>query len=82
KIDVTDEACEDYSQEVLGFSDITASGSPTPSDGPIISPTSPALTTFGDSDFLLFEEADAFLGDNKLLVIISKALRDEENPLC
>nr|GEZ93979.1 reverse transcriptase domain-containing protein [Tanacetum cinerariifolium] len=30
KIDVTDEACEEYSQEVLGFSDVTASGSPTP----------------------------------------------------
>nr|GEW79938.1 reverse transcriptase domain-containing protein [Tanacetum cinerariifolium] len=62
KIDVTDEACEEYSQEVLGFSDVTASGSPTPSDDPIISTTSPMLTSFGDSDFLLFEEADAFLG--------------------
>nr|GEZ78941.1 reverse transcriptase domain-containing protein [Tanacetum cinerariifolium] len=32
KIDVTDEACEEYFQEVLGFSNVTASGSPTPSD--------------------------------------------------
>nr|GFA28393.1 reverse transcriptase domain-containing protein [Tanacetum cinerariifolium] len=62
KIDVTDEACKEYSQEVLGFSDVTASGSPTPSDDPIVSTTSPTLTPFGDSDFLLFEEADAFLG--------------------
>nr|GEV84313.1 reverse transcriptase domain-containing protein [Tanacetum cinerariifolium] len=62
KIDVTDEACEEYSQEALGFSDVTASGSPTPSDDPIISTTSPSLTPFGDSDFLLFEEVDAFLG--------------------
>nr|GEX12236.1 reverse transcriptase domain-containing protein [Tanacetum cinerariifolium] len=62
KIDVTDEACEEYLQEVLGFSDVTVSGSPTPSDDPIVSTTSPALTPFGDSDFLLFEEADAFLG--------------------
>nr|GFA01000.1 reverse transcriptase domain-containing protein [Tanacetum cinerariifolium] len=61
KIDVTDEACEEYSQEVLGFSDVTASGSSTPSDDPIVSTTSPTLTLFGDSDFLLFEEADAFL---------------------
>nr|GFC28188.1 reverse transcriptase domain-containing protein [Tanacetum cinerariifolium] len=61
KIDVTDEACEKYSQEVLGFSDVTASGSPTPSDDPIVSTTSPTLTPFGDSNFLLFEEADAFL---------------------
>nr|GFC69991.1 reverse transcriptase domain-containing protein [Tanacetum cinerariifolium] len=74
----TDEACEEYSQEVLGFSDVTASGSPTPFDDPIVSTTSHALTPFGDSDFLLFEEADAFLGDNKLPVIIAKALRDKE----
>nr|GEW10997.1 reverse transcriptase domain-containing protein [Tanacetum cinerariifolium] len=62
KIDVIDEAYEEYSQEVLDFSDVTASGSPTPSDDPIVSITSPTLTPFGDSDFLLFEEADAFLG--------------------
>nr|GEZ76689.1 reverse transcriptase domain-containing protein [Tanacetum cinerariifolium] len=62
KIDVADEACEEYSQEVLGFSDVTASGSPAPFDDPIVSTTSPTLTPFGDSDFLLFEEADAFLG--------------------
>nr|GEX44936.1 reverse transcriptase domain-containing protein [Tanacetum cinerariifolium] len=62
KIDVTYEACEEYSQEVLSFSDVTASGSPTPSDDPIVSTTSPKLTPFGDINFLLFEEADAFLG--------------------
>nr|GEY47542.1 reverse transcriptase domain-containing protein [Tanacetum cinerariifolium] len=60
KIDVTDMACEEYSQEVLGFSDVTTSGSPTPSVDPIVSTTSPTLTPFGDSDFLIFEEADAF----------------------
>nr|GFB22358.1 reverse transcriptase domain-containing protein [Tanacetum cinerariifolium] len=54
--------CEMYSQEVLGFSDVTASGNPTPYDDLIVSTTSPTLTLFGDSDFLLFEEADAFLG--------------------
>nr|GEW35230.1 reverse transcriptase domain-containing protein [Tanacetum cinerariifolium] len=59
KIDVI---CEEYSQEVLGFSDTTASGNPTPHDDPIVSTTSPTLTPFGDNDFLLFEEADAFLG--------------------
>nr|GEU73861.1 DNA-directed DNA polymerase [Tanacetum cinerariifolium] len=61
KIDVIDMACKEYSQEVLGFSDVTASGNPTPYDDPIVSTTSPTLTPFGDSDFLLFEEADAFL---------------------
>nr|GFA44344.1 hypothetical protein [Tanacetum cinerariifolium] len=57
RIDVIDMACEEYSQEVLGFFDVTASGNPTP----IVSTTSPTLTPFGDSDFLHFEEANAFL---------------------
>nr|GEU42850.1 DNA-directed DNA polymerase [Tanacetum cinerariifolium] len=61
KIDVIDLTCEEYSQEFLGFSDVTASGNPTPHDDLIVSTTSPTLTPFGDSDFLLFEEADAFL---------------------
>nr|GEU78355.1 reverse transcriptase domain-containing protein [Tanacetum cinerariifolium] len=55
-------ACEVYSQEVLGFSNVTTSGTPTPQNDLIISATSPTLTPFGDSDFLLFEEAGAFLG--------------------
>nr|GEV06102.1 reverse transcriptase domain-containing protein [Tanacetum cinerariifolium] len=62
KIDVIEMACKEYSQEVLGFSDVTVNGNPTPHDDPIISTTSATLTLFGDSDFLLFEEADAFLG--------------------
>nr|GEZ68718.1 hypothetical protein [Tanacetum cinerariifolium] len=59
KIDVI---CEEYSQEVLGFSDVTASVNLTPFDDPIVSTMSHTLTPFGDSDFLLFEEANAFLG--------------------
>nr|GEY58202.1 reverse transcriptase domain-containing protein [Tanacetum cinerariifolium] len=62
KIDVIEMAYEEYSQEVLGFSDVTTSGNPTPYDDQIVSTTSHTLTLFGDSDFLLFEEADAFLG--------------------
>nr|GFC70353.1 reverse transcriptase domain-containing protein [Tanacetum cinerariifolium] len=62
KIDVVESACEEYSQEVLSFSNVTDSGMSTPQNDPIVSVTSPTLTPFGDSDFLLFEEADAFLG--------------------
>nr|GEV64205.1 reverse transcriptase domain-containing protein [Tanacetum cinerariifolium] len=62
KIDVIESACEEYSQEVLGFSNVTVSGTPTPHNNLIVSATSPTLTPFGDSDFLLFEEDDAFLG--------------------
>ncbi|GKD29941.1 hypothetical protein Tco_1240719 [Tanacetum coccineum] len=50
----------EYSQEVLGFSNVIASVNPTPYYDPIVSTSSPTLTLFGDSDFLL-EEVDAFL---------------------
>ncbi|GJV40898.1 reverse transcriptase domain-containing protein [Tanacetum coccineum] len=62
RIDVIDMACEEYSQEVLGFTDIIASGNSTPYYDPIVATSSPTLTPFGDSDFLLLEEADSFLG--------------------
>nr|GFC17766.1 reverse transcriptase domain-containing protein [Tanacetum cinerariifolium] len=61
KIDVIESACEEYSQEVLGFLNVTESGTPTPHNDPIVSAIPPTLTPFRDSDFLLFEEADAFL---------------------
>nr|GEU55392.1 reverse transcriptase domain-containing protein [Tanacetum cinerariifolium] len=60
RIDVIDMACEEYSQQVLGFSDVITSGNSTPYYDPIVSTTSPTLTPFGESDFLL-EEVDAFL---------------------
>ncbi|GKB49606.1 reverse transcriptase domain-containing protein [Tanacetum coccineum] len=43
------------------FSDLISSGNPTPYNDSIFSTCSPTLTPFGDSDFLLLEEADAFL---------------------
>ncbi|GKE96497.1 hypothetical protein Tco_1581352, partial [Tanacetum coccineum] len=61
QIDVIDLACEEYSQEVLDFSDVVASSNPTPGYDPIVSNSSPTLTPFGDSDFLLSEEVNAFL---------------------
>ncbi|GJX93781.1 hypothetical protein Tco_0348367 [Tanacetum coccineum] len=60
RIDVIDMACEEYSQEVIDFYDVIASGNPTSYYDPIISTYSPTLTPFRDSDFLL-EEVDAFL---------------------
>nr|GEW73857.1 reverse transcriptase domain-containing protein [Tanacetum cinerariifolium] len=59
RIDVIDMACEEYSQEVLGFSDVIATGNPTPYYDPIVSTTSLTLTPFENSDFLL-EEVDSF----------------------
>nr|GEV51260.1 reverse transcriptase domain-containing protein [Tanacetum cinerariifolium] len=60
RIDIIHMACEEYSQEVLGFSDVIASGNCTPYYDPIVSATSLTLTPFENSDFLL-EEVDAFL---------------------
>nr|GFC38938.1 hypothetical protein [Tanacetum cinerariifolium] len=60
RIDIIDVACEEYSQEVLGFSDTISSGNPTPFYDPIVSITYPTLTPFENNDFLL-EDVDAFL---------------------
>ncbi|GKA71210.1 reverse transcriptase domain-containing protein [Tanacetum coccineum] len=61
KVDLIDATCEEYSQEVLGFSDSIAYNNPSPYYDPIVSTSSPTLTPFDESDFLLFEEADAFI---------------------
>nr|GEV61000.1 reverse transcriptase domain-containing protein [Tanacetum cinerariifolium] len=60
RINVIDMACEEYSQEVLGFSDVIVSRNPTSYYDPIVSTTSLTLTLFENSDSLL-EEVDAFL---------------------
>nr|GEW50802.1 reverse transcriptase domain-containing protein [Tanacetum cinerariifolium] len=60
QMDVIDMACEEYSQEVLNFSNVIANGNPTFYYDPIVSTSSLTLTPFGDCDFLL-KEVDAFL---------------------
>nr|GEZ98140.1 reverse transcriptase domain-containing protein [Tanacetum cinerariifolium] len=64
KVDLIDATCEEYSQEVLGFADIVSNEVSTPYFEPIVSNSSQNLTAFNESDFLLFEEADAFLAVN------------------
>nr|GEX43640.1 reverse transcriptase domain-containing protein [Tanacetum cinerariifolium] len=94
RIDVIYMACEEYSQEVLSFSDVIASGNPTPYYDLIVSTSSPTLTPFGDTKYdksSIDEPPEvelkdlpphleyAFLeGDDKFPVIISKDLSDEE----
>ncbi|GKE24245.1 hypothetical protein Tco_1435757 [Tanacetum coccineum] len=55
RIDVIDVTCEEYAQEVLGFSNSSKSVNPTPSLDPIITTSSPFLTPFeggiDDDDF-------------------------------
>ncbi|GJT52165.1 reverse transcriptase domain-containing protein [Tanacetum coccineum] len=59
RIEVIDVTCEEYAQEVLGFSDRSSSGNPTPMD-PIITSPSPSFTPFEGGDFIL-EEIETFL---------------------
>nr|GEY22727.1 reverse transcriptase domain-containing protein [Tanacetum cinerariifolium] len=61
KVDLIDATCEEYSQEVLGFSDVVSNEVSTPYFEPIVSNSSQNLTPFNESDFLLIEEADAFI---------------------
>nr|GEZ88085.1 reverse transcriptase domain-containing protein [Tanacetum cinerariifolium] len=63
KVDLIDAACEEYSQEVLGFSDVVSSGNPTPYYEPIVSYSSSTLTLFGESDFFL-EEIENYLSND------------------
>nr|GEU29767.1 reverse transcriptase domain-containing protein [Tanacetum cinerariifolium] len=55
QIDVIDVACEEYVQEVLGFSNNSKSGNPTPTSNPIIALSSSSLTPFEGGDFILEE---------------------------
>nr|GEU73130.1 reverse transcriptase domain-containing protein [Tanacetum cinerariifolium] len=95
RIDVIDMACEEYSQEVLGFFDTISSGNPTPYYDSIVSATSSTLTPFGNNDFL-FEEVDAFLAiedkpilsefhqsylDSKGDIILLEAFLNDDPPL-
>ncbi|GJS16323.1 reverse transcriptase domain-containing protein [Tanacetum coccineum] len=58
QVNIIDVACEEYAQEVLGFSDSSSSGNPTPSD-PIVASSSPSFTPFEGGDFIL-EEIEIF----------------------
>ncbi|GJS36657.1 retrovirus-related pol polyprotein from transposon TNT 1-94 [Tanacetum coccineum] len=96
RIDVIDAACEEYAQEVLGFSDSSTSGNPTPSLDPILSTSSPSLTPFEEGDFIL-EEIEACLTNDSIpsgiddedfdpegdLLLLEKLLNDDpSSPLC
>nr|GFB06150.1 hypothetical protein [Tanacetum cinerariifolium] len=61
KVDLIDATCEEYSQEVLGFTDDVSNEVSSPIYEPIVSNSSQNLTPFNESDFLLLEEADAFI---------------------
>ncbi|GJU35794.1 reverse transcriptase domain-containing protein, partial [Tanacetum coccineum] len=65
------------------FSDLFAYGNPSPGYDPIVSNSSPILTPFDESDFLLFEEADAFIAidDEPISTEINATYYDPEGDI-
>ncbi|GKA79152.1 hypothetical protein Tco_0785748 [Tanacetum coccineum] len=80
RIDIIDVACEEYAQEVLGFSNNSTGGNPTPTSEPIISDSSLSLTPFKGSDLIL-EEIEAYLKDDSISLEIDHADFDLEGDL-
>nr|GFA02329.1 hypothetical protein [Tanacetum cinerariifolium] len=68
KVDLIDVTCKEYSQAVLGFTDDVSTKVSSLIFEPIVSSSSQNLTPFSESDFLLLEEADAFIAiDDELI---------------
>ncbi|GKD23295.1 reverse transcriptase domain-containing protein [Tanacetum coccineum] len=65
RIDVIDVSCEEYAQEVIGFTDSSTSVNPTLSLDPIISISFPSITPFKGGDFIL-EEIEACLTNDSI----------------
>nr|GFA88194.1 hypothetical protein [Tanacetum cinerariifolium] len=61
KVDLIDTTYEEFSQAVLGFTDDVSTEVSSPIYEPIVSSSLQNLTPFDASDFLLLEEADAFI---------------------
>nr|GFA23726.1 DNA-directed DNA polymerase [Tanacetum cinerariifolium] len=61
KVDLIDVTCEEFSQAVLGFTDDVSTDVSSSIYEPIVSSSLQNLTPFDVSDFLLLEEADAFI---------------------
>ncbi|GKG25410.1 hypothetical protein Tco_0398556, partial [Tanacetum coccineum] len=83
KVDLIDVTCEIYSQEVLRFSNSVAYNNPSPYYDPIVSTSSPTLTPFNESDFILFEEADAFIAidDEPVSPVLNATYFDPEGDI-
>ncbi|GKB02733.1 reverse transcriptase domain-containing protein [Tanacetum coccineum] len=80
RIDVIDVSCEEYAQEVLGFSDNSTSVNPTPSLDNILSTSFSSLTPFEGGDFIL-EEIKACLTNDSIPPGIDDADFDPEGDL-
>nr|GEU62533.1 reverse transcriptase domain-containing protein [Tanacetum cinerariifolium] len=81
RIDIIDVAREEYAQEILGFSNNYSSDNPTSTYEPILSESSPSLTPFEGSDFIL-EDIEAYLKDESISSKIDHADCDMERDIC
>ncbi|GJW01958.1 reverse transcriptase domain-containing protein [Tanacetum coccineum] len=81
RIDVIDVACEEYSQEVLGFSNNSSGGNPATTFEPIFSDSFLSITPFEESDFIL-EEIEDFLKDDLISPEIDHADCDPDGDIC
>nr|GEY48244.1 reverse transcriptase domain-containing protein [Tanacetum cinerariifolium] len=81
RIDIIDVAREEYAQEILGFSKKILGGNPTLTSEPILSDSSPSLTPFEGSDFIL-EEIEAYLKDEYISPEIDHVDCDLEGDIC
>nr|GFB59088.1 reverse transcriptase domain-containing protein [Tanacetum cinerariifolium] len=80
QIDIIDVAREEYAQEILVFSNNSSGGNPTLTFEPILFDSSPSLTPFEGSDFIL-EEIDAYLKDESVSPKIDHADCDPEGDI-
>nr|GFB92199.1 hypothetical protein [Tanacetum cinerariifolium] len=65
RIDIIDVARDECAQEILGFSSNFSGDCPTSTFEPILSESSPSITPFEGSDFIL-EEIEAYLKDDSV----------------
>nr|GEW87329.1 DNA-directed DNA polymerase [Tanacetum cinerariifolium] len=65
QINIIDVAREEYAHEILGFSNNSSCGNPISISKPILSDSSPSLTPFEGSDFIL-EEIESYLKDESI----------------
>nr|GEX45054.1 reverse transcriptase domain-containing protein [Tanacetum cinerariifolium] len=77
RIYIIDVAIEEYAQEILGFSKNSSGGNSTLTFEPILSNSSPSLTPFEGSDFIL-EDIEAYLKDESILPEIDPVDCDPE----
>nr|GEV49348.1 reverse transcriptase domain-containing protein [Tanacetum cinerariifolium] len=70
----------EYAQE-LGFSKNSSDGNPTSTSKPILSDSSPSLTPFEGSDFIL-KEIESYLKDESISPEIDHANCDPEGDIC